>query len=95
LDGSAWTDFATLEYPNELGPPVTGGVLFLKGITAVPEPSTLLLVLAAATIAFTAQRIHRGPEAKERARALVANRDVSLRSARSGPSQPPCSMPEP
>ncbi|MFM1902789.1 MAG: hypothetical protein RLZZ440_689, partial [Planctomycetota bacterium] len=50
LDGSAWTDFATLEYPNELGPPVTGGVLFLKGITAVPEPSTLLLVLAAAAL---------------------------------------------
>lgn len=49
LDGSAWTDFATLEYPLADGPGgVTGGVLFLKGITAVPEPSTLLLALAAA-----------------------------------------------
>jgi hypothetical protein len=80
LDGSAWTDFATLEYPLAEGPGgVTGGVLFLKGITAVPEPSTLLLVLVAATIGMfrlrvggktfhvAARRIDRGPEASERA----------------------------
>jgi hypothetical protein len=68
LDGSAWTDFATLDYPFIDGPGgVTGGVLFLKGITAVPEPSTLLLVLAAAAIGLTTQRIHRGREAKARA----------------------------
>lgn len=48
-DGSAWIDFATLEYPFVgLQHQLTGGVLFVKGITAVPEPSTLLLVLAAA-----------------------------------------------
>lgn len=76
LDGSAWTDFATLDYPFIDGPGgVTGGVLFLKGITAVPEPSTLLLVLAAAALGIlrirvggktfhvAARRIDRGPEA--------------------------------
>jgi len=50
-DGSAWTDFATLEYAVVGGQEhVTGGVLFVKGITA-PEPSTLLLIPAAA-VAF-------------------------------------------
>jgi hypothetical protein len=49
LDGSAWTDFATIDYPFvDEAENVTGGVLFLKGITAVPEPSALLLILAAA-----------------------------------------------
>jgi hypothetical protein len=49
LDGSAWIDFATIDYPFvDEAENVTGGVLFLKGITAVPEPSALLLLLAAA-----------------------------------------------
>jgi len=44
LDGSAWTDFATIEYPLQGSTEaIAGGVLFVKGITAVPEPSVLLL----------------------------------------------------
>lgn len=44
LDGTEWTDFATIGYPI-LGTTeeITGGVLFVKGITAVPEPAALVL----------------------------------------------------
>lgn len=44
-NGTAWVDYATVSYEAYYSgsPDITGGVLYLKGITAVPEPSTLLL----------------------------------------------------
>lgn len=54
LDGSVWKDFADENYNAYYSgsPDITGGILFVKGITAIPEPSTILLLLAAGPLAL-------------------------------------------
>jgi len=61
FDGSAWRDFAGLSFTSysNSGPNASGGVLFLKGITAVPEPSTILLVGIAGLVLLWHLRIRR------------------------------------
>ncbi|HVE15599.1 MAG TPA: C1 family peptidase [Chthoniobacterales bacterium] len=47
-DGSTWKDLADTNYASSYSdyPTLHGGVLFLKGLQAVPEPSVVLLILA-------------------------------------------------
>lgn len=48
-NGSAWVDYSTVSYEAyyDGSPNITGGILYLKGITAVPEPSTIALITLA------------------------------------------------
>jgi len=44
-NSSAWNDFSTVDFTSLSGPNSDGGILFLKGLTVVPEPSTVALLL--------------------------------------------------
>lgn len=59
LDGSNWVDFSTVQYQSVFsGVPDTlnGGILFLKGITAVPEPGTIFLALLGVFVILAGSR---------------------------------------
>ncbi len=62
-DGSAWQDMANLPFEafSGYGPDAQGGVLFLKGIMAVPEPSTTAWLIAAGGLLAVAARRRRRP----------------------------------
>lgn len=58
-NSGTWVDFATKQYtatPGYGSADTLGGVVFLKGVTAVPEPSTLALALAGLAAGGTAWR---------------------------------------
>lgn len=55
--GGTWTDFSSMVINSEFGDNAQGGVLFLKGLVAIPEPSVLLLT-ALAALGALADRIH-------------------------------------
>jgi len=61
FDGSVWRDFSGLSFTSYSGsgPNADGGILFLKGVTAIPEPSTILLLGVAGLIVFWRLRVWR------------------------------------
>jgi C1A family cysteine protease len=60
FDGATWKDLATVDYTayySGVPDPAQGGILFVKGITAIPEPSTwILLVLSAGILVLVIRR---------------------------------------
>ena len=69
LDDGTWVDFATKLYTATSGDgsaDTLGGVVFLKGIVAVPEPSTLVLVAAGVIAAAGWHGRRSGPNAARR-----------------------------
>jgi len=49
-DGSGWVDMAGLHFASNTSgvPDIDGGVLFLKGVVAIPEPGTFVLIFLGA-----------------------------------------------
>jgi hypothetical protein len=62
--GSAWTDLADEIFSSYSGGSSDshGGVLFLKGITAIPEPSTIACVLAGGILLAVWRRSSKAPQ---------------------------------
>jgi len=58
FDGTAWTDLASRRFTGG-SPEMHGGVLFVKGITAIPEPSAWILLLVVAGVIARAYRSRR------------------------------------
>jgi len=58
FDGTAWTDLASRTFTGG-SPEMHGGILFVKGITAIPEPSTWLLLLVVSGVLVRAYRFRR------------------------------------
>jgi C1A family cysteine protease len=62
-DGTAWVDYASVHFEGYYDgtPNIDGGILFLKGITAVPEPSTILLAAFGTIVALALRRSKSAP----------------------------------
>lgn len=52
----SWTDFSTVNYTASSGADALGGILFVKGLTIVPEPSTLAILLFAGGVFLVIRR---------------------------------------